>query len=121
MFSFPCFLNGLPGDIADLCKMLSSLFPEALPKYESSTANELALPGDNGVPRPLLDGLPRVNGVMVGVIFIEFSKATGRSIAPGGFRLLPGLPCGVDTGVMKLFRLGVPGRSLKGSFWLERV
>ena len=31
-----------------------------------------------------------------------------------------GLPCGVETGVMKLFRVGVFGRS-KASFWLERV
>lgn len=32
-----------------------------------------------------------------------------------------GLPWGVDTGVVKLFRLGVFGLSPKGSFWLERL
>lgn len=52
---------------------------------------------------------------------MAFSKATGRSLAPGGFRFLLGLPCGVETGVVKLFRFGVFGRSLKDSFWLERV
>jgi hypothetical protein len=68
--------------------------------------------------RPVFVGLPKVFGVS----FIELSKATGRSLAPGGFRFLLGLPCGVETGVMKLFRFGVFGRSLlKASFWLERV
>ena len=63
-------------------------------------------------------GLPKVFGVS----FIELSKATGSSLAPGGFRFLLGLPWGVETGVMKLFRFGVFGLSaLKGSFWPERV
>lgn len=90
MFSFPCFRRGLPGDTADLCIMLSSMFPEELAKYESSTANALLLPGDSGVvpPRPLFVGLPNV----VGVIFMPFSKAVGKSFAPGGFRFLLGLP-----------------------------
>lgn len=52
---------------------------------------------------------------------MAFSKATGRSCAPGGFRFLLGLPCGVETGVVKLFRPGVLGRSAKESFWLARV
>ena len=43
-------------------------------------------------------------------------------MAPGGFRLLLGLPCGVDTGVMKLFLAGVLGESTtNGSFGLDRV
>ena len=68
--------------------------------------------------RPPFVGLPKV----LGVSFRELSKATGRSLAPGGFRFLLGLPCGVETGVMKLFRFGVFGCSLlKDSFWLERV
>lgn len=121
MFSFPCLRNGLPGGTADLCMILSSTFPDELPKYDSSIAKVLLLPGDNGVPacdRPSFVGLPNVD---VGLIFIAFSKANGRSLAPGGFRFLLGLPCGVDTGVMKLFLLGVFGLSLKASFWLARV
>lgn len=116
VFSLPCFRRGLPGDIADLCIMDSSGAPIELEKYESSAVNRLFLPGDNGVPepcwRPSLFGLPKV----VGVSFIELSKAAGRSLAPGGFRFLLGLPVGVWTGVMKLFLLGVLGRSEKGSF-----
>lgn len=121
MFSFPCFRKGLPGETADLCMILSSTLPDALPKYESSIAKALLFPGDRGVPacdRPSFVGLPKV---VVGLIFIAFSNATGRSLAPGGFRFLLGLPCGVDTGVVKLFLLGVLGLSLKASFWLERV
>lgn len=68
--------------------------------------------------RPVFVGLPKIFGVS----FRELSKATGRSLAPGGFRFLLGLPCGVETGVMKLFRLGVFGLSLlKDSFCVERV
>lgn len=120
VFSLPCFRSGLPGVTTDLCMMLSSAFAVALPKYPSSTTNALLLPGDNGVPawdRPLFVGLPKPAGVS----FIAFSKATGKSTAPGGALFLLGLPCGVWTGVMKLFLDGVLGRSLKGSFWLERV
>ncbi len=116
----PCFRIGLPGVTADLCKMLSSALAVELPKYPSSTANALPFPGDNGVPpcdRPTFVGVPKP----VGVIFIAFSKATGKSNAPGGARFLLGLPCGVATGVVKLFLVGVPGLSLNASFWLERV
>lgn len=105
---------------ADLCMILSSAFVVALPKYPSSTANALLFPGDNGVPacdRPPFVGLPKPPGAS----FMAFSKATGRSTAPGGALFLLGLPCGVWTGVMKLFLEGVLGRSLKVSFWLERV
>jgi len=117
VFSFPCFRSGLPGETADvLCIMLSSMLPGELAKYESSIAIALLLPGDNGVPaceRPPFVGEPKVFVVS----FIEFSKAVGRSLAPGGFCFLLGLPCGVDTGVMKLFLFGVLGLSgLKDSF-----
>ena len=68
--------------------MLSSILADELPKYESSTTIVLLFPGNNGVPRALFVGLLKV----VGVIFIAFSKATGRSLAPGGFLFLLGLP-----------------------------
>lgn len=44
--------------------------------------------------------------------FIALSKAVGRSLAPGGFVFLLGLPCGVLVGWIKLFGLplGVLGR-----------
>lgn len=116
MFSFPCFLKGLPGEMADLCMILSSALPVILPKYDSSIAKALLFPGDSGVPacdRPSFEGLPNV---VVGLIFIAFSNATGRSLAPGGLRFLLGLPCGVETGVMKLFLFGVFGLSENGSF-----
>lgn len=59
---------------------------------------------------------------MLGVSFIALSKAVGSSWAPGGCDFLLGLPCGVETGVMKLVRLGVAGASwLKDSIWLVRV
>jgi len=120
VFSFPCFRTGLPGVVADLCMMLSSACDVELPKYPSSTANVLLFPGDSGVPafeRPVFVGLPKPAGFS----FMAFSKATGRSTAPGGALFLLGLPCGVETGVMKLFLVGVFGRSLKASFWPERV
>lgn len=44
----------------------------------------------------------------------EFSKASGRSYAPGGAVLLLGLPCGVWAGLMKpllAFLVGVEGRA----------
>lgn len=47
---------------------------------------------------------------------MAFSKALGRSCAPGGFCFLLGLPWGVEMGVMKLLPVGVLGLS----FWLER-
>ena len=111
VFSFPCFRRGLPGDTADLWIMLSSTLPDELAKYESSIVKALLFPGDNGVPacRPDFDGLP-------GASFMAFSKAIGRSFAPGGFCFLLGLPWGVDTGVMKLLRFGVFGLSPKVSF-----
>lgn len=115
-FSLPCLRRGLPGGGADLKIVLSSLFVLLPPKYPSSIANVLPFAGDNGVPaceRPPFVGLPKP----AGDIFMAFSKATGRSVAPGGFRFLLGLPCGVETGVMKLLRIGVLGLS----FWLERV
>ena len=116
VFSFPCFLNGLPGDMADLCRMLSSVLP--VPKYESSAVKALLFPGERGAPRALFVGLP--NALVVS--FIALSKAIGRSWAPGGCDFLLGLPCGVETGVMKLVRFGVPGTSwLKDSIWLVRV
>jgi hypothetical protein len=89
--------------------MLSSIFVAELPKYESSPANVLLFPGDNGVPacRPSFEGLPSVEELSV----IALSKAVGKSLAPGGFCFLLGLPCGVETGVMKLFRVGVFGLS----------
>lgn len=93
--------------------MLLSIFDVELPKYESSPASALPFPGDNGVPacRPNFAGLPRVEEPS----FIALSKAVGRSLAPGGFCFLLGLPCGVETGVMKLLRVGVCGRSLNWS------
>jgi hypothetical protein len=93
--------------------ILSSIFDVELLKYESSPANALPFPGDKGVPasRPNFVGLPRVEELS----FMAFSKAVGRSLAPGGFCFLLGLPCGVATGVMKLLRVGVLGRSLNWS------
>jgi hypothetical protein len=91
VFSCPCLRRGLLGDTADLCMMLSSTLPVALPKYESSTAKALLFPGDNGMlawERVFFAGLPKV----VGAIFMAFSNAVGRSFAPGGFRFLLGLP-----------------------------
>jgi hypothetical protein len=121
VFSFPCFLKGLPGETEDLWIIDSSAFIVDDPKYDSSTAKVLLFPGDSGVSPPCwqlnLVGLPKVAGAN----FKALSKATGRSIAPGGLRLLLGLPCGVCTGVIKLFLVGVLGRSLKVSFWSPRV
>jgi hypothetical protein len=85
-------------------------------KYKSSATSALLFPGDNGVPRPLFVGLK-----FGGLSFIAFSKAVGRSFAPGGNRLLLGLPWGVEAGVMKLFMVGVLGLAPRASFWLERV
>lgn len=44
--------------------------------------------------------------------FMAASKAVGRSLAPGGFVFLLGLPSGVLSGLMKLlmFMVGVTGR-----------
>ena len=67
--------------------------------------------------RPIFVGLPE----LAGASFKAFSKAIGRSLAPGGFDFLLGLPCGVETGVMKLLRFGVLGLSTKPSLWLVRV
>jgi len=61
------------------------MFEEELPKYDSSTVNALLFPGANG---PLFVELHKV----VGVSFMLFSKAMGRSLAPGGFLFLLGLP-----------------------------
>jgi len=101
--------------MADLCMILSSTLPEEFAKYESSTAIALLFPGDNGVPVCWRLGFVRLPKV-VEVIFRAFSNATGRSLAPGGFCFLLGLPWGVETGVIKLLRFGVFGRSEKGSF-----
>lgn len=71
--------------------ILSSTLLEAFPKYESSTAKVLLFPGDSGVAvweRVFFAGLPKAGGA----IFMAFSKAVGRSFAPGGFRFLLGLP-----------------------------
>jgi hypothetical protein len=117
VFSFPCFRRGLPGATADLCMILSSTFDVELLKYDSSAARVLLFPGVKGAPacRPSFVGLLSAEKFS----FMAFSKAVGRSLAPGGFCFLLGLPCGVDTGVMKLFRLGVFGLSLNWS--LERA
>ena len=42
---------------------------------------------------------------------MALSKTFGRSLAPGGNRFLLGLPCGVETGEVKLFCVGVWGNS----------
>lgn len=55
----------------------------------------------------------------IGANFIAFSKALGRSFAPGGNCFLLGLPEGVCVGLVKPFCVGVEGRS-KYSF-PERV
>jgi hypothetical protein len=86
------------------------MFDVELLKMESSAASTLLFPGDSGVTacRPSFVGLPSADVLS----FMAFSKAVGRSFAPGGFCFLLGLPCGVDAGVMKLLRLGVFGLSL---------
>lgn len=71
----------------------------------------MPLVGDSGEPtlgRPVFVGLVKADVLN----FIAFSNAMGRSLAPGGSCFLLGLPRGVDTGVVKLLRPGVFGRSL---------
>lgn len=109
VFSWPCFIMCAPGAAVDLCSTLSST------KTDSSVACTLFRPGDRGVTT--LCGRPSLmEGSRTGGTSFMPSRAFGSSLAPGGTVFLLGLPWGVLAGLMKLLRLGVPGRSVRSCF-----